>query len=160
MYLLHYAKAIFVPLKVFKDFPCFLRVPYLISHIGSKNSQSVHPLGYKWSFHSYKIELLAKRYGTFSPKISICPSILTWSCSMWHSHLCCHYPMCCPCFLALKLSSLYLMIFKHPYLTHMKSNFGIFYCYEFNMSFYLHLSFGFSTWRKKFLPSIWEDSME
>jgi hypothetical protein len=57
-----------------------------------------------------------------------------------------HYPMCChmlPCFPILMQSSLHLVIFKHPYLTHTESDFRNFKCYEFNTSFSSYLPFRF-----------------
>jgi hypothetical protein len=59
---------------------------------------------------------------------------------MWHYLLCCHYVMCCLVFLPWNCRH---YIFKHPYLTHMKSNFGSFLCSEFSTSFSLHILFGF-----------------
>jgi hypothetical protein len=56
-----------------------------------------------------------------------------------------------PSFPVMMLSSLHLVIFRHLYLIHMKSDFRNFYCYEFNTSFSLHLPFRF---KKKILPSI------
>jgi hypothetical protein len=46
---------------------------------------------------------------------------------MWHFSMCHHYPMCCPLFPILILSSLHLVIYRHPYLTHTKSNFRNFF---------------------------------
>jgi hypothetical protein len=43
---------------------------------------------------------------------------------MWHYPMYHHYLMCClPYFPILILFSLYLVIFRHPYLTHTKSDF-------------------------------------
>jgi hypothetical protein len=64
---------------------------------------------------------------------------------MWHYLMCCHYPMCLPCFPILILSSLYLMIFRHPYLTHTKSNFG---------NFNAHLLFRFPLEKKSCLQTL------
>jgi hypothetical protein len=49
-----------------------------------------------------------------------------------------------PCFPILMQSSPHLVIFKHPYLTHSKSDFRNLKCYEFKTSFSSHLPFGFS----------------
>jgi hypothetical protein len=57
-----------------------------------------------------------------------------------------------PCFPTFKLSSPHLVIFKHPYLTHTKSNSRNILRNEFSMSFFSHLSFGFPLKVKK-LPS-------
>jgi hypothetical protein len=46
-----------------------------------------------------------------------------------------------PYFPILILSSLHLVIFKHPYLTHTKSDFRIFLCYGLSTSFSSHLLF-------------------
>jgi hypothetical protein len=54
-----------------------------------------------------------------------------------------------PCFPIQMLSSLHPVIFRHPYLTHTKSDFRNFECYEFSTSFSLHLSFRFSLEEKK-----------
>jgi hypothetical protein len=48
-----------------------------------------------------------------------------------------------PCFPILMQSSLHLDIFKHPYLTHTKSNFRNLKCYGFSTSFSLHVPFRF-----------------
>jgi hypothetical protein len=48
-----------------------------------------------------------------------------------------------PCFPIKMLSSLHLVIFRHPYLTHTKSDFRNLKCYEFSTSFSLHLPFRF-----------------
>jgi hypothetical protein len=48
-----------------------------------------------------------------------------------------------PCFPILMQSSPHLVIFRHPYLTHMKSNSRNLKCYEFNTSFSSHLPFRF-----------------
>jgi hypothetical protein len=53
-----------------------------------------------------------------------------------------------PCFPTLKLSSLYLVIFRHPYLIHMKSNSRNFLCHEFSTSSSSTFSIWISTWRK------------
>jgi hypothetical protein len=54
-----------------------------------------------------------------------------------------------PCFPILIQSSLHLVIFKPPYLTHTKSDFRNFECYEFITSFSSHLSFRFPLEEKK-----------
>jgi hypothetical protein len=48
-----------------------------------------------------------------------------------------------PCFPTLMLSSLHLVIFRHPYLTHTKSDFRNLKCYEFSTSISSHLPFRF-----------------
>jgi hypothetical protein len=48
-----------------------------------------------------------------------------------------------PCFPILIQSSLHLVIFKHPYLTHTKSDFRNLNCYEFSTSYSSHLPFRF-----------------
>jgi hypothetical protein len=48
-----------------------------------------------------------------------------------------------PCFPTLKMYSLHLMIFRHLYFIHMKSDHGNFWCYELSTSFPSHLSFSF-----------------
>jgi hypothetical protein len=60
-----------------------------------------------------------------------------------------------PCFLILMLSSLYLVIFKHPYSTHMKSDLEIFSAMnsKFHILYINHLDF---YWKKKILPSNFE----
>jgi hypothetical protein len=60
-----------------------------------------------------------------------------------------------PCFPIVMLSSLHLVIFRYPYLSHTKSDFRKFCCYEFNTSFSSHLPFRFPL-KKKFLPSIFK----
>jgi hypothetical protein len=57
-----------------------------------------------------------------------------------------------PYILTLKLSSLHQVIFRHPYLTHMKSDFRNLECHGFSMSFPPHLLFEFHL-KKKMLPS-------
>jgi hypothetical protein len=65
-----------------------------------------------------------------------------------------------PCFPILMLSSPHLVIFKHPYLTHTKSNSRNLKCYEFSTSFSSHLPFRFSLEEKHLAFKLWEDSME
>jgi hypothetical protein len=60
-----------------------------------------------------------------------------------------------PCFPILMLSSLHLVIFRHPYLTHTKSDFRDFCFYEFSTSYSSHLLFRFP-FEEKILPSIFE----
>jgi hypothetical protein len=60
-----------------------------------------------------------------------------------------------PCFPIIILSLLNLMIFRHLYFTHVKSDFRIFKCHEFNTLFSSHLLFGFHL-KKKILPSNFE----
>jgi hypothetical protein len=69
-------------------------------------------ISYKGSFHSYKMELWAKPYGTFFSKSL--KLLMNFNLKLAHvalSHV-------LPCFSTLKLSSLHLMFFRHPYLTH------------------------------------------
>jgi hypothetical protein len=54
-----------------------------------------------------------------------------------------------PCFLILIQSLLHLVIFKHPYLTHTKSDSRNLKCYEFSSSFSSHLLFRFPLEEKK-----------
>ena len=70
------------------------------------------------------------------------PSFLIRNCLMWHV---------LPYFCILIQSSLHLLIFKHPYLTHTRSNFRNLKCYGINTSFSLHLLFTFS-FEEKILP--------
>jgi hypothetical protein len=54
-----------------------------------------------------------------------------------------------PCFPILMQSSLHLLFFKHPYLTHTEFDFKIFKCYEFSTSSSSHLPFRFPLEGKK-----------
>jgi hypothetical protein len=75
-----------------------------------------------------------------------CPSFLIRRCPTWHYPMCRHYPMWCPtlpCFPILMQSSLLLLFFKHPYLTHTESNFRNLKCYEFSTSCSSQLPFRF-----------------
>jgi hypothetical protein len=75
-----------------------------------------------------------------------CPSFLIRRCPTWHYPMCGHYPMWCPmlpCFPILMQSSLLLLFFKRPYLTHTESNFRNLKCYEFSTSCSSHLQFRF-----------------
>jgi hypothetical protein len=65
-----------------------------------------------------------------------------------------------PWFPTLSLSSLHLLIFKHPYLTHMKSDFRNFWWYEFNTSFSSHPPFRFPLEEKNLTFNLWEDSLK
>jgi hypothetical protein len=58
-------------------------------------------------------------------------------------------------YLEIVFASLHLVFFRQPCLTHVKFDFGFFYCYEFNTSFSSHPPFGFSL-EKIFLPSNYE----
>jgi hypothetical protein len=59
-----------------------------------------------------------------------------------------------PCFPILMQSLPHLVIFKHPYLTHTKSDFRNFSCYEFSTSFSSHLPLDFHLKKKSCLQTL------
>jgi hypothetical protein len=122
-------------------YPYFILFPKIISSKGS--------------FHSYKLELWAKSYATFSLEISNCPSILFGAVPCGIMPCVAIFP-----YAAMILSSLHLVIFGHPYLIHMKFKLGNFWCYEFNTSFLSHLPFRFALEEKNLAFKLWEDSLE
>jgi hypothetical protein len=76
---------------------------------------------------------------------------------MGHYPMCHHYPGCClvlPCFSIQMLSLPYLVIFRHPYLTHTKSYFRNFKCYGFSTSFSSHLPLDFHLKKKSCLQTL------
>ena len=72
------------------------------------------------------------------------PSLLIRRCTMWHYFMCRHYPMWCPMlpYFPILMQSSLLLFFKHPYLTHMESNFRNLKC-KFNTSCSSHFLFRF-----------------
>jgi hypothetical protein len=73
----------------------------------------------KANFQSDEVELWVRSSGIFPLRCSTCPSMSIRSSSMWHHPMCHHYPMGYPVFLP---SCRHLVICKHPYDIHTKSN--------------------------------------
>jgi hypothetical protein len=65
-----------------------------------------------------------------------------------------------PCFPILIQSLLHLVIFKHPYLTHTKSDSRNLKCYELSTSYSSHLPFRFPLEEKHLAFKLSEDYME
>jgi hypothetical protein len=88
-----------------------------------------------------------------------------WHLFSWNLNLSLHYnlglshvtlPHVLLCFPTLKLSSLHLIIFSHPNLTHMKSNSGNFLCHDWTLCL-LHIYRLNFHLKNNFLPSNFEN---
>jgi hypothetical protein len=89
-----------------------------------------------------------------------CPLILIRSSPMsrWYSMCCPVFLFCLHCTFSLQ-SSLHLVIFRHPYLTHMRSDFRNLKCYEFSTSFSSQRPFRIFLEEKNLAFNLWEDGI-